>query len=301
MKFKSSTTTCFFLFLFISTVAQVNDTAASKIPSTIPKGILKIVLESDSSTKSVLVSNIKADKTGDMSPVIGAANWMDNGKELLCRSLLEFDFNLLPVEILNNPILILKADLVLYPINTEFADNDNAKTSALYIRQVLDKWEDSSAMWNNQPSASFENQKSATIKTKNKNIPASIDVTEIVFNSIFKEKNNGFMIVYDDTHKKSFAAGQLFASPKNENPAIRPQLVIYIEYQKDRVFANKVSSITPTKPVENLLNDLYRKRNGGGSYPSYEQDRFSTNSVYQMNLRKVTVPSDPAPTKKINQ
>ncbi|MBL0273741.1 MAG: DNRLRE domain-containing protein [Chitinophagaceae bacterium] len=226
---------------------------------------------------------------------------MDNGKELLCRSLLEFDFNLLPVEILNNPILILKADLVLYPINTEFAVNDNAKTSALYIRQVLDKWEDSSAMWNNQPSASFENQKSATIKTKNKNIPASIDVTEIVFNSIFKEKNNGFMIVYDDTHKKSFAAGQLFASPKNENPAIRPQLVIYIEYQKDRVFANKVSSITPTKPVENLLNDLYRKRNGGGSYPSYEQDRFSTNSVYQMNLRKVTVPSDPAPTKKINQ
>ena len=109
------------------------------------------------------------------------------------------------------------------------------------------------------------------------------------------------MIVYDDTHKKSFASGKLFAVPKNVHPDIRPKLVIYIDYQKDRVFANKVSTITPTKPVENLLNDLYRKRNGGGSYPSYEQDRFSTNSVYQMNLRKVTVPSDPAPTKKINQ
>jgi len=308
MKFKSITITCFFLLSFISTVAQVNDTVTSKARHTNTKEILKIILESDSSTKSVLVSNIIEDKAGDMSPVIGAANWLDNDKELLCISLLEFNFNLIPVEILNNPSLILQADLVLYPINTEFAVNDQAKTSVIYIRQVLDKWQDSSTSWNNQPNTNFENQHSATIETKNKNSPASIDVTDIVLNNIFKDTNNGFMIFYDENRNKSFAAGQLFASPKNENSAIRPQLVLYIAYQKDMEFNKnqkdmgfnkKTSSITPIKPVENLLNELYLKRNGR----YYDPNDPNKYSIYQMNLRTGSVGSEPVkpPTAVVNK
>jgi hypothetical protein len=296
MKFKSITITCFFLLSFISTVAQVNDTVTSKARHTNTKEILKIILESDSSTKSVLVSNIIEDKAGDMSPVIGAANWLDNGKKLLCISLLEFNFNLIPVEILNNPSLILQADLVLYPINTEFAVDDQAKTSVIYIRQVLDKWQDSSTSWNNQPNTNFENQHSATIETKNQNSPASIDVTDIVLNNIFKGTNNGFMIFYDENRNKSFAAGQLFASPKNENSAIRPQLVLYIAYQKDIEFTKKASSITPIKPVDNLLNELYRKMNGW----YYDLSNPNKYSIYQMNLRTGSEPVKP-PTAVVNK
>ena len=279
MKFKSSTTTCFLLLSFISTVAQVNDTTLSKVlPFTNEKSILKIILESDSSTKSVFVSNLKEDKAGDMSPVIGAATWMDNGKELLCRSLLEFNYNLIPVEILDNPLLILQAELVLYPIHTEFAVNDNAKTSVIHIRQVLDKWEDSSTTWNTQPKTNFENQSSVTIETKN------TDVTDIVLNNIIKGKNNGFMIVPDENRNTSFSAGQLFASPKNENPGIRPQLVLYVAYQKDMKHTQNASKI---KPVDNLLNELYLKRN-----TLYDHNNPGKYSIYQMNLRTGNAPEN---------
>jgi len=256
MKFKSNTITCFFLLSCISALTQVNDRSTSKVPFIDAKEILKITLKSDSSTKSVLVSNLKEDKAGDMSPVIGAAVWMDGGKELQCRSLLEFDFNLLPVEIRNNPLLILEADLVLYPIDAEFAVHDNEKPSVIYIREVLDKWEDSSTMWNNQPNVSSENQASGTIEAKNKNIPTSIDVTDLVLINIFKGRNNGFMIGYDENRNQSFTAGQLFASPKHENPAIRPQLILYIKVPKDKEYTNGTNSI---KPVDVKDLDYYRK------------------------------------------
>jgi len=295
MKYKSCAATCFFLLSVLSTVGQVNNTTSSNAPVT--KGILQIVLESDSSTKSVLVSTIQEDKAGDMSPVIGAANWTDKGKELKCRSLLEFDFNLLPVEIRANPALILLAELVLYPLATEFAVDDQSKKSVFTIRQVSEPWDDSTTRWTNQPMANPQNQLEVKIDSKNKNSPVRIDITNMVLGNILKEKNNGFMILYDEKPHKTVAAGQLFASPKNENPAIRPQLVIYVTYQSDMELAKKNSSLAPIKPVDNLLNELYLKRNN----PNYNYDLNNPgkNMIYQMNLRTGAVPENP--TKKVKQ
>jgi hypothetical protein len=285
------------LLSFISAEAQVTATTAAKAPATEAKGILKIILETDSSTKSVLVSTIQEDKAGDMSPVIGAANWTDKGKELRCRSLLEFDFTLLPVEIQNNPSLILQADLVLYPLSTEFAVNDQAKKSIVMIRQVLDQWEDSSTRWNHQPLTNPDNQHSLKIEANNRNSPARIDVTDMVLSNIVKEKNNGFIILYDEKPKKTVAAGQLFASPKHEDPALRPQLVLYVGYQNGMEFTSKNSAKTPIKPVDNLLNEHYLKRNN----PNYKYDLNNPgkNMIYQMNLRTSVVPENPV--KKVKQ
>lgn len=249
MKFKSTTISFIFLLVFIPSIAQVKDQYK----------ILKITLDSDSSTKSVLVSNVMEEKSGDMSPVIGAANWIENGKELKCNSFLEFDFNLLPVEILNNPLLILRAELILHPINVEFAINDNEKKSAIYIKQVLDKWEDSSTMWNNQPNSNVYHQVSAILETKSKNIATAIDITEIVFHYFMEEKNNGFLIAYDENFNNSFAAGQLFASPKNENPSIRPQLVIYIADPADKQFTKRISSLMPVNINEIDINNKWKR------------------------------------------
>ncbi len=153
MKFNSIAIGCLFLLTSIIATAQRKDVAKNKKSLKNYNGILKITLESDSSTKSVLVSNISEEKSGDMSPVIGAATWTDSGNKLQCKSLLEFDFNLIPIEILKMPSLILRANLVLYPVHVEFAAHDNEKASVIYIRQVNDKWEDSSTRWNNQPTA----------------------------------------------------------------------------------------------------------------------------------------------------
>lgn len=49
-----------------------------------------ILLKADTTIKSVLISNLFVDRAGDQSPVIGAAAWQ-------CRSLIAFDYGMLPV------------------------------------------------------------------------------------------------------------------------------------------------------------------------------------------------------------
>jgi hypothetical protein len=136
--------------------AQKKQTAKNKNSLKHFSVILKITLESDSSTKSALISNLNEEKSGDMSPVIGAASWLDNDKTLQCNSLIEFDFNLIPVEIKKLPSIIIRADLVLYPINVEFVAKDNEKPRIIHIQQVRDNWEDTTVKWKNQPTANTE-------------------------------------------------------------------------------------------------------------------------------------------------
>ncbi len=128
------------------------------------------------------------------------------------------------------------------------------------------------------PLLTVETQIADTIETKNKNMPVTIDVTGIVLNNILNKKNNGFMILYDENTDQSFAAGQLFASPKNENPGIRPQLEIYVEYLSEKEYTKRAAAINP---VNNSLNDLYWRRNTR----YVEATNPNSNMIYNMNLR----------------
>lgn len=235
----------------------------------------RIVLNSDSSTKSVLVSNIMDNKAGDMSPVLGAATWLDNDEELQCRSLLEFNLELLPIEVRENPSLIRYAELVLYPLNVEFAENDNNKMSFFYVRQILQSWNESTTMWKDQPLTDSVFQISVLIEKKDKDDPTNVDVTAFV-KKMIKKENNGFMIFHDNDMNESLSAGQLFASPKNANPELRPQLIIYFESE------NHSKKYIRQYVPDYLANETYPK--GQQNWWINPQPSANTNPNYSVEI-----------------
>jgi hypothetical protein len=128
----------------------------------------------------VLISNLLADRVGDVSPIIGAAAWKDSGKKLQCRSLLWFDYGLLPIFI--QPEQISQAKLILRPVEMNTVEQLNSawQPHKFVVRWVLEPWEDSMTNWITQPTASPDDE---TIKfiTENKiGKTVRVDGTEIV-------------------------------------------------------------------------------------------------------------------------
>jgi hypothetical protein len=183
-----------------------------------------ITLRSDLPSKSVLVSNIFHERIGDISPVIIAASWEDSGRQAECRSLLEFNYISLPKTLSDDPSLISSAELILYPVKENFQQTDIKKPGKFIVRRVLENWEDSATVWLNQPAADTSMQVVKTIKIKQKNNPVSVDVTKLLINML-RSGNKGFMIC-PESPQPSMVTGGLFASPKNEDEALRPLLVI---------------------------------------------------------------------------
>lgn len=194
---------------------------------------VSIVLKADSTAKSVLVSNLLADRTGDQSPIIGTAVWLDSGRQLLCRSYLAFNYGILPKMI--SAEQITSAQLILNPLQLGNAEEEKTEQpSKLVVRRVLQPWEDSLTNWLTQPSSTMENEAIKVLPQKKRDRTIKIDVTKIVRN-MFESGNNGFMISYKDSLAKASFTSQWFASAKNENENIRPLLVINYEipYQRN--------------------------------------------------------------------
>lgn len=184
-----------------------------------------VTLISGYTTKSVLLSNLLSDRVGDMSPVIGTAAWSDSGRQLQCRSLLEFNYLSLPKMILDDPSVIYSAELILFPLQVVFTKSDVDKPSKFIVSRVLETWQDSSTLWVNQPAADSSSQVVKVIKKKQKNSPVKVDVTGQVKDMILYG-NKGFMISQENSPEMSMALGQLFASPKNEEENLHPLLII---------------------------------------------------------------------------
>jgi hypothetical protein len=218
MKQNKSLLVCCLLFILSSTAIKAQYYFGEYIDQS-------VILRSDFPSKSVLVSNLLADRVGDMSPVIGAANWTDSGRQLECRSMLKFNYIFLPGIIINDPSSITSAELILSPVNVTFSQDDADKPGRLIVRRVLEDWEDSATMWINQPLTDSLVQVKKLIKVKNKNNPVNVDVTKLVIDML-RYGNNGFMICPEIADQQSISAGQLFASPKNEDENLRPILVI---------------------------------------------------------------------------
>lgn len=183
------------------------------------------VLRSDFPPKSVLVSNLLADSVGDMSPVICSANWKENGKQNECRSLLKFNYNYLPEFIINDPSLIISAELILYPLQMSINESDPDKPAKFVVRRVAEDWVDTATSWLHQPIIDSTLQAKKLIKAKNKNDVVRVDVTKLV-KKMLQKGNNGFLITQDDAEPESIASGQFFASPKFGFEELRPMLVI---------------------------------------------------------------------------
>jgi hypothetical protein len=228
-----------------------------------------VTIRSDYPPRSVLVSSISADKAGDMSPIIGAASWQaDSGKQMQCRSLLKFNDFFIPQSIINDPSLILSAELILSPVQLTDNQNDLNKTSRFIVRRVLYNWEDTSTKWTNQPEADSAMQVTEYLKKRQKNKPVSVDVTGL-FMDMLRNGNNGFMICHEPPTDPNMTLGQWFASPKNEDADKRPLLVI--NYKQS---PNTALSMRPEIEIDalqrKLIAEMNREKTNTGTGPVIE-------------------------------
>lgn len=206
----------FFLAVFISatTLAQTYSGYSD----------ITLRLKADSNTKSVLISNLLEDRVGDVSPIIGTAAWAENNKKFQCRSLLSFNYGILPQVI--RPEQITKAELVLQPLEFNTVESLNGIGMPRFtVRRIAEPWEDSLTNWLTQPGTTIDDETIKRVTTKKKWKPVYIDVTDMVKN-MMRYGNNGFMIQYDDSLDSPSFLSQWFASAKYEDEKLRPQLWI---------------------------------------------------------------------------
>lgn len=183
-----------------------------------------ITLKADSTTRSALITNLLADRAGDMSPIIGTAAWAENNKKMECRSLIAFDYGILPK--LLKPEQITEAQLILRPVEFNTVESINGVSlPKFHVQRIVEPWEDSLTSWLTQPASEITDEaiKQLDVFRKRKNI--KIDVTEIVKN-MFRYGNNGFMIRNEDSLETAVFISQWFASAKNEDEKLRPELII---------------------------------------------------------------------------
>lgn len=183
-----------------------------------------IVLKSDTTTHSVLISNLLEDRVGDISPIIGSAAWSDNNKKLQCRSLLYFNYGMLPHMI--TPEQITQAKLILQPVEINTVETVNGlQASTIVVRRIMEPWEDSMTSWVTQPSSNPNDEVVKYISENKRGKTVKIDVTDIVKN-MFRDGNNGFMFRFEDSLETTSFLSQWFASARFGNEKLRPQLMI---------------------------------------------------------------------------
>lgn len=196
-----------------------------------------VVLKADSNSRSVLLSNLLEKQPGNQSPIIGTAAWPDLGRQLQCRSLLSFDYGILPKVITVDQIE--KAQLILVPLQINSTiDNSDIQYSKFIVQRVIEPWEDTLATWSNQPNADQKNEVIKQINPKKKNKLLKIDVTDMVKN-MFVSGNNGFLIKYEDSLATTASFSHWFASAKNENEDLRPLLVITLSNHLQTYISSK--------------------------------------------------------------
>ncbi|MEO7923116.1 MAG: DNRLRE domain-containing protein [Chitinophagaceae bacterium] len=184
---------------------------------------MSVTLKADTNSRSVLVSNLFEERAGDQSPIIGTAGWFDKGKHLQCRSYLAFDYGLLPKYL--KPDQLISAELILNPVQLEATADKDVQNSTFIVRRVLQSWEDSSTSWINQPLSNGGDQVIKNVQAKKRDRSVKIDVTKMV-KDMFRFGNNGFLICNIDSVENSATFSQWFASARNENQHIRPELII---------------------------------------------------------------------------
>ena len=218
---------------------------------------VSIIFKADSTAKSALVSNLLVDRTGDQSPIMGAAAWLDSGKQLQCRSFLSFDYRNVPFFI--KPEQITSAHLILNPLQLENAlGNNENQLSKFTVRRVTKPWEDSLTNWLTQPTSTSEFEVTKLLSAKKKDRTVKIDVTKIV-RDMFRFGNNGFMIAYKDSAEKTAFLSQWFASAKNENENIRPMLVIFYQVEYMRSPDQNIPTLPMTARAREELMQSYMR------------------------------------------
>lgn len=185
-----------------------------------------ITITSDTTSKTVILSNLFENEPGGNPDFIGAARWTDANRNLDCRSLLSFELG--PVFKIIKPEQVVSAQLVLTPVRlTAQAENPESFERKLEVLRITEQWDDDNVIWNRQPLTDNEHIASKKLSQEKKDKAVKINVTQQV-RDILRYGNNGFMLRYEEDSLSAATAGRWFASCTNEDAAKRPVLVLEI-------------------------------------------------------------------------
>jgi hypothetical protein len=231
--------------------------------------------KSDSTTTSVLISNLLADNVGAESPIIGTAAWTDKQNMFECRSLLSFFYGGLPA--VYGPEQIVEARLILKPLIIP-AQNVSIHTPRFVVRRIASEWNDSSVSWNTQPETELKGEVMKSVNEKRKEKTIAVDVTSIM-KSMFVNGNNGFMISYRDSLSDP-GMFQWFASAKNEEESLRPELEIRFStgLMSPQLYDDR-------RPLPNFQQKMTAPIQMNNSYPTQTTPQPSTPAVTPLDTQ----------------
>jgi hypothetical protein len=218
-----------------------------------------VVVKADSTARSALLSDLMPGKSGYDSPIIGTASWTDKNSKLQCRSLLSFNYGILPR--IFKPEQIVKAQLVLVPLQvTNDIAGPGKKPYRFLVQRITEPWGDTSVTWLNQPETDKTDEVFKVAQMRKKDNYVKIDVTGIVRN-MFRSGNNGFKFGQNEISPENSPYSNWFASAKNENENARPLLIITFESQLYPYlsFGETIPPIPYTaKDIQQMLNNYIR-------------------------------------------
>jgi len=213
-----------------------------------------IVIRSDSTTRSTLLTNRYPDQAGNQSVIIGSAAWDNHGQLEKCHSLLSFDYGNLPKII--KPEWITNAELILIPVTLKDEETTDESAHRFTVRRINQPWQDSLVNWENQPTSSDNDQVVIKLNRRKKTTIINLNVTSMVKN-MFKYGNYGFMMFGEDSLQRQLTYRDWFASARIDDKSLRPALVITysfpLEYSGDRsILAQSINARDRNQVITNI-------------------------------------------------
>lgn len=159
-------------------------------------------------------------------PYFRAASWTYFGEKAIHRSYIQFNIQAIPSKsIIDSAFLYLYSDTS----TGQFQSGEND----LYIKPVLEFWNESKLTWYNQPEVLDDTSKYKFVyvpKSKSESQDYKIEITSLLKYWIEDQnKNYGMQISLADENLYSRA---FFASSDNSKVVLRPKLEVYYNYEK---------------------------------------------------------------------
>jgi len=228
-------------------------------------GEFNFLILSDSTSRSVLISDLLPDRSGYYSQVIGTGSWFDQGKNIQARSLLYFNIQQVAPGLKASDIV--RAELVLTPFKTGEAENQSY--TKICVRRIEQNWQDSSTNWNNQPVAATSDEALFSLALKRRTGTFSLNVTRI-FKNMLRYGNYGFQISYPPLTETVPSFSRWFASSRNDESNFRPYLIITLYNESYDLRIPRIANMPSTfnEAVRNMSIDLHRQMTMNGGTPA---------------------------------
>lgn len=165
-----------------------------------------------------LIWNLSPSIPRGNSVEFSACTWTNLGRLTILRSLIKFDLSSL-----HTPISEAKLYLYGYMSTSNGPSESLTQPNFSLLSRVTSAWDEQTVTWNNQPS--FDLSDAIMLDSCNTITDYEIDVTAHV-NQFIQEPSQNYGWILTMVDEVNWYQRIIFASSDNENPALRPKLVL---------------------------------------------------------------------------